>query len=349
MASSVLVKSFFKFCMVDKNEARMAHNANAYKQFVGTVVEIINPYKALLEFQDLGSNQKALLRVDKLTCKPSINTDGSADHPITDFVSIGTSVKCFCHKLGETGDQKSFWFVAEVLSIGSSLTDSNMVVGICPPMLNRIGYVSHLDKRMGVISFKDKDNDIPQDVLFIASKFYDGGKRAKTKQPLDKILAVNDKVNFDAVPTDPEENDHNCSWFAPLVWKRSKPHTDYDSLVQDQDPNLAQIKTVIRNPKSQFIRGKGQIMHILNEDYGIALGAVNLKQTHWQSILFHRSCASIFKHSLSATDLRQVFKEGDKIRFIAAVAPKGFSAQWVASHISIDVVGEAKHLVENQL
>ncbi|KAE8748114.1 hypothetical protein FOCC_FOCC005117 [Frankliniella occidentalis] len=327
----------------------MASTNDAYKNFVGTVVEIINRYKAVVEFQDLGPKQRALLKVEKLTCRPNINKDGSNDHPITDFVSIGTTVRCLCHKVNNAGDQKYSWYVADVLSVGITLTDSSMVTGLCPPMLNRIGYVSHLDKRMGIISYKDKDNDVPQDILFIASKFYDGGKRAKTKQPLDKVLSVNDKVNFDAVPTDPEENDHNCSWFAPLVWKRSKPHTDYDSPIQDTDPNLGQIKTVIRNPKSQFIRGKGQIMHILSEEYGIALGAVNLKQTHWQSILFHRSCASVFKHSLSNTDLYQVFKEGDKIRFVAAVAPKGFSAQWVASHISIDVVGEAKQLVENVL
>lgn len=106
---------------------------------------------------------------------------------------------------------------------------------------------------------------------------------------------------------------------------------------------------IIKNPHSQFIRGKGQIMQVLSEEYGIALGAVNEKQTHWQSILFHRSCASLFKHSLAKTDLQQVFKEGDKIRFIAASAPKGFSAQWVASHISVDVVGEAQKVVDDLL
>lgn len=90
-------------------------------------------------------------------------------------------------------------------------------------------------------------------------------------------------------------------------------------------------------------------MQILSEEYGIALGAVNPQQTHWQSILFHRSCASLFKYSLSKVDIHQVFKEGDKIRFIAASAPKGFAAQWVASHISIDVVGDAQKLVQDLL
>lgn len=88
-------------------------------------------------------------------------------------------------------------------------------------------------------------------------------------------------------------------------------------------------------------------MQILSDAYGIALGAVNNQQTHWQSILFHRSCASLFKYNLGKVDIRQVFKEGDKVRFIAAAAPKGFSAQWVASHLSIDVVGDARKLVDN--
>ena len=90
-------------------------------------------------------------------------------------------------------------------------------------------------------------------------------------------------------------------------------------------------------------------MQILNEEYGIALGAVNMQQTHWQSILFHRSSASLFKYNLNKVDLHQVFKGGDKIRFIAASAPKGFAAQWVASHISIDVVGNAQNLVQELL
>lgn len=317
-----------------------------YKSIVGRVIEVTNRFKAVVEFQDLGSKQRALLKVEKLTCKASINPDGAEDHHISDFVEVGTTVRCLCHNFDETGDHKCGWFVADVQGLGQVLIDTS---GVCPTMLNKVGWISHLEKRQGVISFKDEDTNIQHDVLFSANKFYIGGKRVNTKQPLDKFIGINEKVFFDALPIDPQENENHCAWIATATWKRSKPVTDYDAPIKDPDPNLGQIKMIIKNPKSNFIRGKGQIMHILSEEYGIALGAVNKQQTHWQSILFHRSCASLFKYNLSKVDLQQVFKEGDKIRFIAALAPKGFSAQWVASHIGIDVVGDAQKLVEDVL
>lgn len=85
----------------------MASNSTViYKTFVGTVVELINRYKAVVEFQDLGCKQRALLKVEKLVCKPDINPDGSEDHPISDFVKTGTILKCLCHKFDETKEHK---------------------------------------------------------------------------------------------------------------------------------------------------------------------------------------------------------------------------------------------------
>ncbi|XP_034235797.1 uncharacterized protein LOC117642083 isoform X2 [Thrips palmi] len=321
----------------------MATSNQVYKEFTGSVVEFMGRYKAIVELHDL--KQRALLKVEKFTCKLGLKLGSSEDHAINEFVDIGSTIKCLCHKYDETAEHKCAWFIAEVLSVGHELSDPRLLSGLCPTMLNRMGWVSHLEKRQGVITFKD-DNGDQQEALFLASKFYDGGKHIKVKTPLEQFIAVNDKISFDAVPIDPEENEHSCSWFATLAWKRSKPAINYDAPTPDPDPNLAQIKMIVKNPKSHFIRGKGQIMQILSEGYGIALGAVNKQQTHWQSILFHRSCASLFKYNLGKVDIRKVFKEGDKVRFIAAAAPKGFSAQWVASHISIDVIGDARKLID---
>lgn len=322
----------------------MASSVQVYKEYVGTVVEFLGRFKAVVELDD--SKQRALLKVEKFTCKLDSKLGSSEDHAINDFVEIGTVIKCLCHKYDETAEHKCGWFVADVLSVGQELSESRMLSDLCPTMLNKMGWISHLEKRQGVISFKD-EKDVQHDVLFLASKFYDGGKHIKPKLPLEQFIGVNDKISFDAVPIDPEENENHCSWFATLAWKRNKPSINYDAPTQDPDTNLAQIRTIIKNPKSRFIRGKGQIIQILSEGYGIALGAVNSKQTHWQSILFHRSCASLFKYNLANVDIRKVFKEGDKVRFVAASAPKGFSAQWVASHISIDVVGDAQKLLED--
>lgn len=317
---------------------------HTYKTIVGTVSAVLNRYKAVLEFQDSGTKQRALLKVEKIYSKPELNPDGT-EYPINCYVNIGTCVKCLCHKFDETGEHKCGWYVAEVLSIGLSLTDPKLLTGLCPLMMNRVGTVSQIDKRQGIISLVD-EYDHQHDILFLASKLYFSGKRMNVKQALKSVLCLNDKLYFDAVPVDLEENDNRFSWFATVAWKHKKPDLDYEVPVQDEDPNLSTIKTIIQNPKSQFLRGKGQILRIINYEYGIALGAVNEKGNHWQSILFHRSTASLFKFKLKNADLQQVFKKGDKIRFIAAAAPAGFSQQWVATYVGIDVCGPAKSLAD---
>ncbi|XP_034243973.1 uncharacterized protein LOC117646830 [Thrips palmi] len=313
-----------------------------YKTIVGSVSAVLNRYKAVLEFQDSGAKQRALLKVEKLHCKPELNPDG-AEYPINYFVNVGTCVKCLCHKFDETGEHRCGWYVADVLSVGLSLTDPKLLMGLCPLMINRVGMVSQLDKRQGIISLVD-EYDHQHDILFLASKFYISGKRINVKQALNSVLVLNDKLYFDAVPVDLEENDNRFSWFATVAWKHKKPDIDYDNSVTGDDPHLSTIKTINQNPKSQFLRGKGQILRILNHEYGVALGVVNSKGNHWQSILFHRSNASLFKFKLKNADLQQVFKKGDKIRFIAAAAPAGFNTQWVASYVGIDVCGSAKSL-----
>lgn len=44
-------------------------------------------------------------------------------------------------------------------------------------------------------------------------------------------LAADDKVQFDAVPCEPSENNSSCPWFATLVWKGKRPSIDYDAAV----------------------------------------------------------------------------------------------------------------------
>lgn len=314
-----------------------------YKTIVGTVVSILTRYKGVVEFHDHGMIQRALLKVEKFSCKTDLNPDG-IDHPLNFYVNVGTVLKCLCHKFDETGEHKCGWYIADVQAVGLNLTDPKMLHGLCPTMMNRVGLVSQVDKRQGVISMTD-EYDCQHDVLFLASKMYISGKRVNVKQALCNILSVNDKVYFDAVPVDTEENDNRFAWFATVAWKYIKPNIDYDTPIHEIDPALSTIRTIIKNPKSQFMRGKGQILRIVNDEYGIALGIVNKDCNHWQSILFHRSNVSLFKFNLKDTDLRCVFQKDDKIRFIAAAAPQGYTTQWVASYIGIDVVGAARSLV----
>jgi len=100
-------------------------------------------------------------------------------------------------------------------------------------------------------------------VLFLASKLFLFGKRLNTKQNLQTALAADDKVQFDAVPCEPSENNSSCPWFATLVWKGKKPCIDYDtpptllvelpnSLVEmKQQKFVAEIKHVSTHKFSQ--------------------------------------------------------------------------------------------------
>jgi len=65
---------------------------------------------------------------------------------------------------------------------------------------------------------------------------------------------------------------------------------------------------LVSNPKSAFVRGVGQILHILNDQFGIALAA--RQPNNWESILFHRSACFLFKLNLGSHDLTKIFKEG---------------------------------------
>jgi hypothetical protein len=66
---------------------------------------------------------------------------------------------------------------------------------------------------------------------------------------------------------------------------------------------------LVSNPKSVFVRGEGQILKILNEEFGVALAA--MKPNNWESVLFHRSACFLFKLNLGSHDLTNIFQEGE--------------------------------------
>jgi hypothetical protein len=89
--------------------------------------------------------------------------------------------------------------------------------------------------------------DCDHNVLFLASKLFLFGKRLNTKQNLQMALAADDKVQFDAVPCEPSENNSSCPWFATLVWKGKKPCIDYDAtaaLIKEPQNFVEAIKHV---------------------------------------------------------------------------------------------------------
>ena len=82
-----------------------------------------------------------------------------------------------------------------------------------------------------------------------------------------------------------------------LIFKKAVSNTFYSAMLQ-----------LVSNPKSAFVRGVGQILHILNDQFGIALAA--RQPNNWESILFHRSACFLLKLNLGSHDLTKIFKEG---------------------------------------
>lgn len=318
----------------------MNPESNYLHNMVGKVIELHFPYKAVVAFKYKEKQQRALLRADKLILN---GQNVALGKPIDSYLQEGSTVKFSCHGFDESGQDRCGYFVTmawiqDLVDLCSPSTGTNVkgFLGIN----NACGVVLEVSHRQGVITYIDA-NGQEHSVLFLASKLYLSGKRLGSKQNLETRLNVEDKVQFDAVPCVQSENDSSCSWFATVVWKGKKPYTDYDDPVfrLEEPRNLtAEIKHIAYNPRSMFIRGQGEILHILNEEYGVALAA--MKPNSWESILFHRSVCFLFKLNLASHDLTKIFKEGDRIRFIAARASKHLITQWVASQISVCVSNE---------
>lgn len=62
------------------------------------------------------------------------------------------------------------------------------------------------------------------------------------------------------------------------------------------------------NPKTVFAQSTGIVMDIINEEYGVILG--EFEQNNFQTILFHRSNAFLFKTKLADSKLTEIFMEG---------------------------------------
>ncbi|XP_075231118.1 uncharacterized protein LOC142330001 [Lycorma delicatula] len=303
----------------------------------GKVASIVTKHKAILTFKHNGKDERALLMYEKLKFN---GLDLPVEGNIADYLHVGSLLTFTCHTFDETGPDRCGWFVtiAWHCSVNKISYPELGFTGFgFEGKCNMVGTITEVAKRQGILSFAiDGANE---KVLFLASKLFLYGNRASRSLKDYPELEEGSKLMFDAVPCNENENDYNCRWFATLVWcGPKKPYVEYDVIgtsIEKFKSNdlLSQIKMVSLNPRSTFIRGIGQILHILNPEYGLALGAI--QPNSWHSILFHRSMCFLFKMSLSRHDLTKIFKEGDKISFTAVPAPKKFITQWIATNISI--------------
>ncbi|XP_043282174.1 uncharacterized protein [Venturia canescens] len=120
-------------------------------------------------------------------------------------------------------------------------------------------------------------------------------------------------------------------------------HAEMKSRFKSQLPKLITLYT--RNPCTLFTSGYGFILDVLNDEYAILLGCFKLNV--FQTILFHRGSAFLFKSSLARSKLTEIFVEGDRLRFIAVGAPVNFLTDWIAVQVSaadsIPEIEESSH------
>jgi hypothetical protein len=313
--------------------------ASAYaslREFVGKVVEISPKYKAIVQFQLDNKTERALLWYDKLKVNGQPLPDGGS---IDDFIDKNTTLKFQCHGFDDSGVDRCRWYITcawkqEERDVALKTNDT-----ICNGLYNCPGTIQEVNKRQGVLSYNI--NGVEENILFLASKMFLSGKRVSAKANLNQLHGIEEgrTIMFDAVPCDPNDNDGRCSWFATVVWKGRKPVMEYDDArnVRNKQsatlPQVSEIKLITSNPHSLFLRSEGQIIKIINAEYGLAFGSI--KKNRWESVLFHRSAVTLFDRSLANEDLTTIFEEGDKIRLVAAAARQKMGVSWVASKIRV--------------
>jgi len=96
---------------------------------------------------------------------------------------------------------------------------------------------------------------------------------------------------------------------------------------------LKMINLHTSNPRTLFSNGYGYIFDILNDEFGVILGC--FKTNVFQTILFHRKNAFLFKTSLARAKLTEIFVEGDRMRFVAVGAPPNFITDWIAVQVGV--------------
>nr|CAD7435620.1 unnamed protein product [Timema monikensis] len=296
-------------------------NTTYLQNLVGKVVAIPQPYKAILEFPYKGKTERSLLWADRLTVNGKATAPG---HMVYEYLHVGSKVRFSCHTFNESGIDQCGWFTTNAIrqdpnDISNAPSSTNLTT-LVHGQFNAKGIIHHVAPRQGVIAFND-ESGTEQLVMFLGSKVYLFGKRLSSKQSLQTCLPLEDRVQFDAIPTDPLENDHRCRWFATAVWKGQKPNVDYDtpgSINQGESQNLVKaIKQLTSSPKATFLQAHGQMLSVLNQEFGVAL--VSIKPNVWESVLFHRSSAYLYKLCLKKQDLRKIFKEVSSSRQLRCV------------------------------
>lgn len=300
----------------------MQNNKKYLFNRIGTVSDMIGLDKAEIEFQLNNKIEKALLWKNKFFY---YGKHVSESKHLTDYIIVGSKVVFSCHVLNsqENNDGQTVWYIVICQNYEEKV---NKQLNLKTGLVNISGCIRDIQKRHGVL-YTDHNSEM---VYFLASKYYIDGKRLSSSRSLNEVLQVNDIVFFDAIPCIPEENEFLCNWFAILVFRGKRP----DEKPKPQKSYIYDcIGRCTNEARTVFFFGTGTIINIFNEDLGLILGQFRVNQ--FQTVLFHRKNAFLFKICLANVDLNQIFVEGDSVNFIAVGAPEGFVTDWVAIQVSV--------------
>lgn len=152
-------------------------------------------------------------------------------------------------------------------------------------------------------------------------------------------------LNSDSSPTRSQlhESANDSTGVYDSLSKQNKTLAEEKQTPEDSHPKvepsrsnaqmLHDIKLLTNDPRVVFAISEGIILDVINEEYGVILG--EFQRNVFQSILFHRSNAFLFKMSLAHSKLNEIFIEGDRVRFIAVEAPKTLVCDWIATQVSV--------------
>jgi len=335
----------------------------------GTVKEIIYPSKAIINFKFQGKEEKAILLVHKLIVDGN-NVD--EQKLMSDFIKIGDIIEFDGHVYDKggvgSGKDRCNFFAMRAWKASQSKVVSKEQMGKTgrPAITVGTGWISEIFPRKGVLTFSNNGRD--ERVLFLASKVYIFEKRLGTKQSLDQVLTDGDPVQFEAVPQDSSDNPYYCSWFASLVWKGKRPPIDdlnasnvistggrrgsigstgsseSNSTEGDASSANSSINSLPpapqAKPSDQVVRGRGVVAKIIDESNGLLWWV--LRPNHYQSIWFDRKQTFLFGMNLANHDLRETFKSGDPVSFVAVRTPQNSPTNWVAKQVLVTDAGQDK-------
>ncbi|XP_057319481.1 uncharacterized protein LOC130663926 [Microplitis mediator] len=313
----------------------------------GWISDILSSDTAVISFDNKDITDNVLLKKSNFYYKGKVIDSNEC---FDNYLSIGVTVKFSGYTWCSEEYSDCTWYATICWTLDSSPWSS---VAIKSGLMFVSGRIASLNNLRGVIELTDNSGKSHR-ILFVANKLYCKGEKFSGKT-LTEEVKIGDCISFDAIPCIAEENDEQCQWFATCAYIGIRPkliNSSFDNIngecdfstpvwndnieVDSQnDFNISCLKLIkenINNPNTLFVCGRGIVVDIINDEFGVMLGEFSINC--FQTIIFHRRSTFIDKLCLNMVDLAEIFTNGDRLNFVAVGAPSGFLTDWIAVQVS---------------